>query len=102
MGVPVVSLTGRRHGARFGYSLLHNVGVGDLAAATPDAYVETAAALASAPETLTGLRRVLRPMMARSPLMDGRGYARAVEEMYQRVYAACRGRAEGKRRGRRG
>ena len=102
MGVPVVSLTGRRHGARFGYSLLHNVGVGDLAAATPEAYVETAAALAAAPETLTGLRRVLRPMMARSPLMDGRGYARAVEEMYQRVYAACRGRAEGKRRGRRG
>ena len=99
MGVPVVSLIGRRHGARFGYSLLHNVGVGDLAALTPKAYVETAAALASSPETLTGLRRVLRSMMARSPLMDGRSYVRAVEAMYQKVYAACRTRAEGERRG---
>ena len=99
MGVPVVSLTGRRHGARFGHSLLHNAGVGDLAAATPEAYVETAAALAASPETLTGLRRVLRSMMARSPLMDGRGYARAVEDVYESVYAACRKRAEGKRRG---
>ncbi len=94
MGVPVVSLTGNRHGARFGYSILHNIGMSDLAAETPEDYVETAVALAASPETLAGLRRFLRPMMARSPLMDGRGYARAVENMYDKVYADCRKRAE--------
>lgn len=43
--------------------------------------------------------RVLHPMMARSTLMDGRGYARALGALYQNMYAACRKRAEGKRRG---
>ena len=94
MGVPVVSLTGNRHGARFGYSILHNIGMSDLAAETPEDYVETAVALAASPETLAGLRRFLRPMMARSPLMDGRGYTRAVENMYDKVYADCRKRGE--------
>lgn len=99
MGVPVVSLTGERHGARFGYSLLNNVGLGDLAAPTPEAYVEIATALAAAPETLTGLRRCLRSMMARSPLMDGAGYARDMEDLYRSLYAACREEAKEKGHG---
>ena len=86
-------MTGHRHGARFGYSILHNVGMSDLAAATPEDYVETAVALAASPETLAGLRRFLRPMMARSPLMDGRRYAQDVENLYDKVYADCWKRA---------
>ena len=86
MGTPVITLAGTRHGTRFGLSLLENVGLGELAAQTPPEYIEKAAALASDRELLTALHRNLRPMMQRSPVMDGRGYVREVEAMYEKIW----------------
>ena len=86
MGVPVVSLYGRRHGSRFGYSLLCNIGMGELAAQSEDEYVEKAAALAGDPELLDALHRILRDRMQHSPVMDARGYVREVEEAYERAW----------------
>ena len=86
MGVPVVTLAGTRHGTRFGLSLLENVGLGELAARTPEEYVEKAAALASDGELLAALHKNLRPMMQRSPVMDGRSYVREVEAMYEEIW----------------
>lgn len=86
MGTPVITLAGTRHGTRFGLSLLENVGLGELAAQTPTEYIEKAAALASDRELLTALHRNLRPMMQRSPVMDGRGYVREVEAMYEKIW----------------
>ena len=87
MGTPVITLAGTRHGTRFGLSLLENVGLGELAAQTPPEYIEKAAALASDRELLTALHRNLRPMMQRSPVMDGRGYVREVEAMYEKIWS---------------
>lgn len=86
MGTPVITLAGTRHGTRFGLSLLENVGLGELAAQTPTEYIEKAAALASDRELLTALHRNLRSMMQRSPVMDGRGYVREVEAMYEKIW----------------
>ena len=88
MGVPVISLYGQRHGSRFGYSLLMNIGVGELAAATPEEYVAKAVALARDPVLLEGLHQRLRRMMQASPVMDGRGYTREVEAAYERMWQA--------------
>ena len=82
MGVPVVTLTGGRHGARFGYSFLSNLGMPELAAATPEAYIALAVQLASDRELLHVLHQQLRPMMLRSPIMNGAAYMRDLEGIY--------------------
>ena len=88
MGVPVVSRYGTRHGSRFGYSLLMNVGLGDLAARTEEEYIARAVALAKDPELLSGLHQNLRRLMEASPLMDGRSYTQAVEAAYEKMWQA--------------
>ena len=88
MGGPVVTLAGARHGTRFGLSLLENVGLGELVSNTPEEYVEKAAALASDAELLAALHKNLRPMMQRSPVMDGKSYVREIEAMYEDVWQA--------------
>ena len=86
MGVPVISLYGERFGSRFGLSLLSALGLPELAAATVDEYVEKAAALAASPETLDALHEGLRERMKASPLMDGLGYTREVESLYEKAW----------------
>ncbi|MBR3457741.1 MAG: hypothetical protein IKH16_06275, partial [Selenomonadaceae bacterium] len=86
MGVPVISLYGQRHGSRFGYSLLQNIGMGELAAAAPEEYVEKAVAVAGDAELLTALHRILRERLQQSPVMDAGGYVRDVEAAYERIW----------------
>ena len=86
MGVPVISLYGERHGSRFGYSLLQNIGLGELAADSAEAYVEKAAALAADTSLVQALHRRLRPMLQQSPVMDGRDYTREVEKTYEKIW----------------
>ena len=85
MGVPVVTLSGNRHGARFGESFLRNLGVGELSAANTGQYVEVAAALAGDFELLLGLRQNLRQRLQASPLMDAETYMHDVENLYRQI-----------------
>ncbi len=85
MGVPVVSLVGERHGARFGRSFLENLGLGELAVDTRERYAELAAGLAQDAQTLAALRQVLRPKMLQSPIMDGASYVRDVEALFRQL-----------------
>ena len=85
-GVPVVSLYGRRHGTRFGYSLLTNAGLGELAAATEEEYVEKAVALGSDPVLLAALHEKIPGMFRQSPVMDAAGYMRDVQAAYERIW----------------
>lgn len=85
MGVPVVTLTGNRHGARFGKSFLCNLGLGELVAESPEQYVNIARTLAGDEELLTALRQTLRRMMLVSPLMDSRMYMQDVENLYWQI-----------------
>ncbi|MBP3819598.1 MAG: hypothetical protein J6H31_14995 [Butyrivibrio sp.] len=85
MGVPVVTLIGDRHGSRFGFSFLSNLGLSELAAKNKEEYVNIAVALAQDRELLIALRQNLRSMMKKSPLMDGKAYMRDLEELYQNL-----------------
>ena len=86
MGVPVVTLRGASHGARFGESLLTNANLTELIADTPADYVQIASTLASAPETLAALRTNLRTILAHAPLTDARTYVRDVEAAYAEIW----------------
>ena len=90
MGVPVVSLFGKRHGTRFGLSILKNVGLDELAVDSYDDYVKRAVMLAGDWELLTLLRKNLRPMMKQSPLMDSESYVREMEKVFLKIVADAR------------
>ena len=82
MGVPVVSRYGARHGTRFGYSILQNLGLGELAAPSKEQYIEIAAALATDAELLSTLHEKLRSFLAASLLTDAAQYAADMETAY--------------------
>ena len=86
MGVPVVSLYGRRHGTRFGYSLLMNTGLGELAAATEAEYVEKAVALAGDAGLLSALHREIPDMFRKSPVMDAAAYLRDMQAAFEHIW----------------
>ena len=86
MGVPVVTLKGGTHGARFGASLLKNAGLAELVAKSEREYAEIAKLLAGSPETLQMLREKQRDMLLASPLMNFCQYVQEVEAAYEKVW----------------
>lgn len=86
MGVPVISMRGRTHGARFGASILTNAGVRELVVENDINYVRRAVQLAESPKLIEGYHAGLRTNMKRSPLMDSHGYMRALEAAYLDVW----------------
>ncbi len=83
MGVPVVSLSGRRFIERQGASLLHAVGLDAFVAGDRAAYLACAERLAGDRAQLADLRRGLRDRVRASPLADGADLARHVERAYE-------------------
>jgi predicted O-linked N-acetylglucosamine transferase (SPINDLY family) len=92
MGVPFVTLAGRLPVARVGVSLLSNLGLSDLIAETPDAYLATAVRLAGDLDRLRQLRAGLRERMSASPLLDARTFTRRLEEAYRLMWRHSCGR----------
>jgi predicted O-linked N-acetylglucosamine transferase (SPINDLY family) len=88
MGVPVITLAGRTAVGRGGVSILSNVGLDELIAATPQLYVDLAVSWASDLPRLARLRAGLRERVRTSAPMDGPGYAAAVEEAFRRMWVA--------------
>ncbi|MCM8738651.1 tetratricopeptide repeat protein [Azospirillum sp. A1-3] len=86
MGVPVITMAGDRTSARYGASVLNAVGLGELVADSPERFGEIAAELATNIDELEKLRSGLRTRMAASPLCDGIGFARAVEDAYRDMW----------------
>lgn len=86
MGVPVISLRGRTHGARFGASILTNAGVRELVVENGLNYVRRAVQLAESPSLIEAYHTGLRDNMKRSPLMDMKGYMRELEAAYQHIW----------------
>lgn len=82
MGVPVVSLYGRRRGSRFGYSILENMGLGELATDNPDRYVDIAVALANDEDLLSYLHKNIRKMLQKSPVMNTKLYMKQIQKQY--------------------
>ncbi len=85
MGVPVVTLVGDTIVGRAGWSQLNNLGMPELAAFDAAAFVDIACGLAGDLPQLAAMRQSLRGRMAASPLMDGRRFARAMEDIYEHL-----------------
>jgi len=79
MGVPVVTMVGDSFASRMGYSLMSNLELGNLVAATQDEFVRIATALASDAGQLSTLRRGLRARMRASPVVDAKRFTRSLE-----------------------
>jgi protein O-GlcNAc transferase len=93
MGVPVVTLCGRRHGERSSYSILANLGVLDTVAHHPGDYVAIAVRLADDRAFSAQVKAAIRAGLARSPLTDmdahTRNLARAYSTALERRYPAA-------------
>ena len=85
MGVPIVTLAGRRSVGRAGVSLLMNLGLPELVAQTPEQYMVIAAALAGDLPRLRNLRATLRDRLRASPIMDAPRFTRNVEAAYREM-----------------
>ena len=86
MGVPVVTLAGRRFIERLSATMLAAVGLDELITHDRRAYVDRVVALAADRQRLGGLRLGLRRRMRASPLCDGRGLAQAIEQAYRLMW----------------
>lgn len=86
MGIPVVTLSGRRFLGRMGTSFLTHLGLPELIAPTSDDYVRIAAGLAADLPRLDALRHGLRDRIMASPLCDGPAYARSIEAAFRQAW----------------
>ncbi|MGA2232009.1 MAG: tetratricopeptide repeat protein [Tepidisphaeraceae bacterium] len=86
MGVPVITLVGLTAVARAGWCLLSNLGLGELAATSPEQFVRIAVDLANDLPRLKSLRSVLRSRIEASPLMDAQRFAGNIESAYRRMW----------------
>jgi predicted O-linked N-acetylglucosamine transferase (SPINDLY family) len=86
MGVPVVSLAGETFISRAAGSILHHVGLGELAVDTPEAYVACARNLAGDLARLRTLRETLRERISTSPLCNAPANARRVESAFRDMW----------------
>jgi predicted O-linked N-acetylglucosamine transferase (SPINDLY family) len=85
MGVPVVTLLGKRHGERTSYSILANIGVTDTVAHTGREYVDLAVRLADDPAFTADVKARIAAGLAHSPLTDMPAHARRLEAAYLRA-----------------
>jgi predicted O-linked N-acetylglucosamine transferase (SPINDLY family) len=86
MGVPVISIAGRRPVSRAGWSILNNVGLPELVTFSEDDFVDAVCRLARDFPRLQELRRTLRARMEKSVLMDVPRFARQIEAAYRSMW----------------
>jgi predicted O-linked N-acetylglucosamine transferase (SPINDLY family) len=86
MGVPTVTLVWDTVVGRAGLSQAKNLGLDELIAESPAEFCARAVALGSDLERLASLRATLRERLERSPLMDGRRFARNFEQTLRALF----------------
>jgi predicted O-linked N-acetylglucosamine transferase (SPINDLY family) len=82
MGVPVITLFGEPVVSRGTLSQLTNLGLTELAADDPNAFIAKAIELAADPDRLGKIRRTLRPAMEQSALMDAGRFTANLEKNF--------------------
>lgn len=85
MGVPVVTLMGESFASRVAGSLLHSVGLPELACTTVQQYEQTAIALMQDRQALHDIRRHLDEGREGFALFSGERFARDLEALYERM-----------------
>lgn len=86
MGVPVITLTGKRHGSRFGVSIMSNIGCKELIAESVSDYIKKSVYLAKNIKRIQKYKLILRKLMLKSPLMDKKIYMLDLEAQYKEVF----------------
>ncbi|MDR3581069.1 MAG: tetratricopeptide repeat protein [Oryzomonas sp.] len=95
MGVPVVTLAGDRPVSRQTKGFLKMLDLDDLSADTGADYVDIAAGLSADLDRLSRLRQGMRRRMAASPLCDGAGFTRTLEDIYRQIWLSWEKNSEG-------
>lgn len=85
MGVPVITRVGPNMHQRLSYSILENLGAGELCAHTEEDFVNLGIALANDPQSMREYRHGIRPAMRNSPLADGETFTRNLETVLEDV-----------------
>jgi protein O-GlcNAc transferase len=93
MGVPVVTLAGRTHGARVGASLLTHLGAAHWIADSPAQYGARCRELASDLPALAAVRAALRERMRGSLLCDAPRFTRHLENGFREMGASKNAKA---------
>lgn len=88
MGVPVVTLSGERHAARVGASILTQLDLPELVASSSREYIDVAAGLANDVERLDTLHQSLRKRLADSPLCNAKLFAQEVGDVFEQMVSA--------------
>ncbi|HEX2876621.1 MAG TPA: hypothetical protein VHP33_35465, partial [Polyangiaceae bacterium] len=86
MGVPVVTLVGETVVGRAGLCQARNLGLPELVAETPAAFVAAAVHLATDRDGLARLRAGLRERLQGSPLMDAPRFTANLEAAYRKAW----------------
>ena len=86
MGVPVITMPGERFSSRHSLSHLSNVGLGDLAADSPEAYLRIATELAHDLPRLAALRAGMRDRLQASPLLQGPRFTSGLEQAFRMMW----------------
>ena len=86
MGVPIVSFFGVNHASRVGLSLLSHIGLQQLAAGSPEEFVNKAVALANEEELRTELRSTMRQRLSNSPILNAEHFARKFEAAMSAIW----------------
>jgi predicted O-linked N-acetylglucosamine transferase (SPINDLY family) len=89
-GLPVLSCTGDTFASRVGASLLHAVGLPELATESFEAYEAMALRLATEPALLADVRQRLAANRDSAPLFDIERYTRHLEAAYTSMAARAR------------
>lgn len=85
MGVPVVTMMGDTFASRVAASLLHAVGLGELACTSVAEYEARAIELLTNRQRLQSVRDHLAAVRTTTPLFDGRRFAADLERLYARM-----------------
>jgi predicted O-linked N-acetylglucosamine transferase (SPINDLY family) len=91
MGVPVVTLVGKRHGERSTYSILANLRVLATVAQGGREFVDIAARLASDAAFMAEVRAAIRSGIEQSALTDMPAHTRHLEAAYLRALGPSAG-----------
>jgi predicted O-linked N-acetylglucosamine transferase (SPINDLY family) len=84
-GVPVLALQGESFASRVAASLLHSLGLPEMACTDIDTYMQTAVTLALEAAALQTVRHRLEQGRLQSPLFDGRRFATDLGHLLQRM-----------------
>ncbi|MBS0332954.1 MAG: hypothetical protein JSS35_09320, partial [Proteobacteria bacterium] len=94
-GVPVLAMAGDppNVGGVYARTILREAGLAELAAPTPEAFVERAVALAGDVPALDALRARVRPAFEAIAICDGPTFTRGLERAYAQMFARWAGGA---------